>query len=87
MHNVDQRLEHVFRTVFPDLPSEDVRHASANSLDSWDSIAAVTLLNLIEEEFEIQMDFGGDVGHLTSFSSIGKYLQRKLYHTAAPTLA
>jgi acyl carrier protein len=82
MDNLEQRLETIFATVFPGLPPEKIRAASQSSLETWDSVAAITLLNLIEEEFEIQLDFE-DIGDLTSFSSIAEYLKGKLSHTAA----
>ena len=82
MDNLEQRLENLFATVFPDLPPEKIRQASQNSVETWDSVAAITLLNLIEEEFGIQMDFE-DIGDLTSFSSVAGYLKGKLSQTAA----
>lgn len=82
MDNVEQRLVNVFRTVFPDLPPEKIRTASQSSVETWDSVAAITLMNLVEEEFAIEMDFD-EVGELTSFSSIAEYLKGKLSHTAA----
>ena len=82
MDNLEQRLENVFATVFPDLPPNKIRTASQDSVETWDSVAAITLLNLIEEEFGVQMEFE-DIGDLTSFSSIAEYLKGKLSHTAA----
>ena len=82
MDNVEERLENLFKTVFPDLPFEKIRQASQDSVETWDSVAAITLLNLIEEEFGIQMDFD-DIGDLTSFSRIAEYLKGKLSHTVA----
>ena len=72
---IEQQLQKLFRTVFPDLSVEDLRHASANSVKSWDSVTAITLLTLIEEEFGIQIDFRGDIDRLTSFMSIAEYLR------------
>jgi len=40
------------------------------------------LMNLIEEEFEIQMDFE-DLGELTSFQKILVYVNGKLAQAAA----
>jgi acyl carrier protein len=82
MDNLEQRLENVFATVFPDLQPNKIRTASQDSVETWDSVAAITLLNLIEEEFGVQMEFE-DIGDLTSFSSIAEYLKGKLSHTAA----
>ena len=72
---IEQQLQNLFRTVFPDLSVEELRHASANSVKSWDSVTAITLLTLIEEEFGIQIDFRGDIDRLTSFMSIAEYLR------------
>jgi acyl carrier protein len=84
MDNLEQRLAKVFAIAFPGLPSERIREAFVSGPEGWDSIRAITLLTLIEEEFGIQMDFTEDVEHLTSFSSIAEYLKRKL---AAVTVA
>lgn len=82
MDNTEQRLLQIFQTVFPDLPSDKIRSASQDSVENWDSVAAITLMNLIEEEFEIQMDFD-DAANLTSFSKVLDYLEGGLSHTAA----
>ncbi len=82
MDNIEQRLETIFATVFPDLPATKIRSASQDSVETWDSVAAITLINLIEEEFEIEMDFD-DVAELTSFSKIHEYLKGRLSPAAA----
>ena len=82
MDNVEQRLETVFATVFPELPADRIKSASQDSVQTWDSVAAITLINLIEEEFEIEMDFD-QVADLTSFSAILEYLRGHLTPTAA----
>ena len=43
--------------MFPDLPEAKIATASQSSVETWDSIAGVTLANVIEEEFSIEMDF------------------------------
>jgi acyl carrier protein len=82
MQTVEHRLEDVFAVVFPDLSPEELRAASQDSVETWDSVAAITLMNLIEEAFGVEMDFG-DVAELTTFSQIADYLKGKLTHTAA----
>ncbi len=82
MDNLEQRLENIFATVFPDLSPEKIRTASQDSVETWDSVAAITLVNLIEEEFGIEMDFD-EVAELTSFAKIEGYLKGKLTHTSA----
>lgn len=81
MHNSEQQLVKIFETVFPDLPSQAVPTASQDSTPNWDSVAAITLMNLIEEEFSIQMDFG-EVAELTSFPKILEYVNERTAHTA-----
>ena len=82
MNNLEQRLESVFATVFPDLSPEQIKSASQDSVQAWDSVAAITLINLIEEEFEIEMDFD-QVADLTSFAAIAEYLKGRLSPAAA----
>jgi acyl carrier protein len=82
MDNVEQRLEKIFETVFPDLPQDRIATASQDSVENWDSVAAITLMNLIEEEFGFQMDLD-DVGDLTSFPKLLEYLKGRVSHTAA----
>jgi acyl carrier protein len=68
------RLIACFRAVFPDIPESQVCSASHSSVQSWDSIAAVTLANVIEEEFAIQFDFER-IEELDSFDRILAYVR------------
>ena len=74
MTNVKQRLVQCFETVFPDLPQTEVAQASQATVKGWDSIAAITLVNVIEDEFQIQMDFDR-LADLDSFERIQQYLE------------
>ena len=82
--NIKERLQNIFESVFPDLPAEQVPQATQNNTQNWDSVAAITLMNLVEEEFEIQMDFE-DLGDLTSFSKVLNYLNERVAPAAAKT--
>jgi acyl carrier protein len=75
--NTKERLQTLFESVFPDVPAEEIPQATQNNTQNWDSVAAITLMNVIEEEFEIQMDFE-DLGDLTSFSKILDYLNERV---------
>lgn len=75
MDNTTQRLAQCFRTVFPELPEESIYTASQETVPAWDSIAAITMVNVIEEEFQIQMDFE-NIESLTSFERVRDYLQQ-----------
>ena len=74
MDNKEAKLIKVFQTVFPDLDPQKVPSASQESVSGWDSVAAITLMNVIEEEFEIQLDFD-KAADLTSFPEILDYLR------------
>jgi acyl carrier protein len=69
----EKRLLLCFRAVFGELPDEELLRASISSMEQWDSIATVTLSQVIEEEFQIPFDFEL-VGELSSFETIAKYL-------------
>jgi acyl carrier protein len=74
MDNKEAKLIKVFQTVFPDMDPQKVPAASQQSVPGWDSVAAITLMNVIEEEFEIQLDFD-KAADLTSFQEILDYLR------------
>jgi len=70
------RLVQIFETVFPGLPADKIPQATQENIQNWDSVAAITLMNLIEEEFEMEVDFD-QVAELTSFSKILEYLNER----------
>jgi len=74
MDNKEAKLVKVFQTVFPDMDAEKIPAASQESVPGWDSVAAITLMNVIEEEFETQLDFD-KAADLTSFQEILGYLR------------
>ena len=74
MDDKQERLARCFLAVFPRLSKVDVAQASQTSVSGWDSVATVTLLTTVEEEFGIQVDLE-DLDQLTSFDSILSYLR------------
>ncbi len=52
------RLARCFKAIFPDLSDDQLQNATPVSVGTWDSIATVNLLALIEEEFEVQVHLG-----------------------------
>jgi acyl carrier protein len=42
--------------VFPALAPEEIRTASVQSLAAWDSLAALTLVAVVQQEFSVQID-------------------------------
>lgn len=74
MDEIEGRLTQCFQTVFPELSAEEVRTASQATLTGWDSVAAITLMNVIEDEFGIEMDLD-IVADLDSFDRVRDYLR------------
>jgi acyl carrier protein len=70
------KLESCFLQVFPDLKQSDVATASHATVSAWDSIAQVTLLSLIGEEFNLDIDFEEFEG-ATSFNDILTLVRQK----------
>src|SRR5262244_3798266 len=74
MPELNSRLEQCFKAVFPALNKEEINNASLKSVVDWDSISAINLVTVIEEEFEIQVA-PDDVPILSSFKAILDYLK------------
>jgi acyl carrier protein len=77
MDDVQNRLTNCFETVFPDLPVNEISQSSQSRLSAWDSIAVITLVNVIEEEFGFQVDFDR-LPELDSFNRILSYVRGEL---------
>jgi acyl carrier protein len=73
MADVESRLVGCFLSVFPQLSEADIRNASQEQLEEWDSVAAITLVNVIEEEFSTQIDYDY-LPDLDTFAKVLKYL-------------
>ena len=72
---VRQRLVQCFSTVFPSLSQDQILVATPDSIAEWDSIAAITLVNVMEEEFNVALDFE-QMADLRSFAAIEIYLSQ-----------
>lgn len=73
MIDARERLIRAFHTVFPGIPLADVPELSVANTASWDSLNSLNLLQVIEEEFGIQIDFE-ELEELNSFAALGRYL-------------
>ena len=67
------RLVRCFMSVFPTLTPDQARAATINSLRAWDSLATVTLVAVLEQEFSLEIDLI-DFQELDSFESVQCYL-------------
>lgn len=71
---MNEKLANCFHTVFPDLTDAQILAASQSNTKDWDSVAAITLVNVIEEEFGVELDLD-KVADLDSFEKIAAYLK------------
>jgi acyl carrier protein len=73
MDEQKMRLENCFLAVFPELSSNEVSSATSETVPSWDSVAGVTLMSVVEEEFGIVIQ-ADDLSRFTSFQGYLGYL-------------
>jgi acyl carrier protein len=76
MNDIRARLVKCFAAVFPDLHEREIPLASTASVGAWDSLASITLLGVLEEEFHVQID-PEELEHLVSFDLICDHLQHE----------
>ena len=76
MSDTADTLRQCFALVFPDLADEELASASMVSVGSWDSIATINLVTVIEEEFGIQLETE-ELEEMASFGTILDLLERK----------
>ena len=76
MKNLRERLIGCFQTVFPHLSAEETPKVSVSSVAEWDSLVSVTLLGVLEEEFDVQLQ-PEDMEYLVSFELVEDYMKEK----------
>ena len=76
MSDIREKLKNCFRTVFPGLPEGSIPNASAATVTAWDSLAGITLLLVVEEEFQTAVDLE-KLAELDSFESLAEYLSAR----------
>jgi acyl carrier protein len=75
MDEMETRLARCFSSVFPELTAEQIRGASMDSVPAWDSLAAVTLVAVLQEEFGLQINLI-DLPELVSFAAVQNYVRK-----------
>jgi len=73
MSEQEDRLVRCFASIFPALTPEEIRTASTKSVAAWDSLAAVTLVAVVQQEFDVEIDLL-DLPELSSFEALRSYL-------------
>ncbi len=76
MTSIQSRVAVCFSHVFPSLRPEELPAASVASLALWDSVAHVTLLSSISEEFGVDFEVE-DFEQLVSYQQIVDYLEKR----------
>jgi acyl carrier protein len=77
MDKVATGLTKCFAAVFPELTPEEILVATPATVKSWDSVATLNLLTVIEEEFVIEIDFTTLLESL-SYEQIAVYVRMRL---------
>ena len=73
---VQSRLARCFGLVFPELAPDEMPLASPASVGTWDSLASINLVAVIEEEFGIQVELG-ELEEMMSFATILDLVERR----------
>lgn len=71
-----ERLVNCFEQVFPGLDRNAIPSATHDSVETWDSIAQITLLSLVGEQFGMEIDWEEFEG-ATSFAAILELLRTR----------
>jgi len=77
MHETRDRLVNCFALVFPEMPAEGIPRAAITSVEDWDSTATVTLLGVVEEEFDLSFE-PEEIENFDRFGSILDLVSRRL---------
>jgi acyl carrier protein len=77
MNDMDKKLIECLQTVFPGVPDAALRQASVQTLAQWDSLATVTIVALVEEQFGIEVD-PDDLTRFDSFDHIAAFLESRM---------
>ncbi len=76
MSNMEERLKKCFSVVFPDLSADEIPRCSSASVATWDSLATVTLVSVIEEEFATTIA-PEDYEFMISFDLVSQCIESK----------
>ena len=76
MTESQDRLVRCFSSVFPTLSEAEIRASDVVPLFDLDSLAGVTLVTLIDQEFGVNVDLP-DLLELGSFEAISQHLRKR----------
>jgi acyl carrier protein len=70
------RLVRCFASVFPNLTPAQIPGASIDTVAEWDSLATMTIVALLEQEFGAKIELF-DLPELSSFKAVHHYLRKR----------
>jgi len=73
MPSTHDRLVLLFKEVFPSVDAATLTTASTKTMAEWDSLATVTLVSVIEDEFGVNLTLE-ELTELTSFPAVLAWL-------------
>ena len=73
MDDLENCLTDCFITVFPKLQKAEVTSASMVTFKEWNSLRMITLVVVIEDEFEVTVPVN-EIENLTSFQTLHDYI-------------
>ncbi len=76
MPDMKERLSKCFLAVFPGLTERQLNAANPRTIATWDSVAHLSLLTLIDEEFALGLDYE-EYEAFDSYSSILAFLNER----------
>jgi len=82
--DIERRLVKCFSVIFPQLAENAIPAATMQTVEGWDSVATVTLLNVVEEEFGFQIGWE-EVEQMLSFKQLADYLSGRMMPGLAGT--
>jgi acyl carrier protein len=72
----ESKLQEIVRGALDLPPDADVTRLRQLGVESWDSLAHVSLMLAIEGEFAVSIDVADQI-HLTSYPAIRRYLEER----------
>ena len=77
MDEILERLQPIFRDVFENDELIVTAESSAKNIEGWDSLAHITLISVIEQEFHIRFALG-QLELLKNVGELSELIQTKL---------
>lgn len=82
MNEIKHRLIRCFAAVFDDINEAEMPNLEVKNTKSWDSLAFVMLMNLVQQEFSVEIP----VEQLDSLDSFEKFYGHILSHSGGGDL-